>query len=319
MRSKFLAFVLVIFTFVILNLPAFGAVTPYKIAVLPFDDGSIQDRWWEDEGGWDVGKGVAGELVTELMKTNRFRLIEREQIDKVLAEQDFGAGDRVETTSAAKIGKILGVQYLVMGRVTEFSLKSSGFSGLGLSNRSIGLGVKNTKANVGIDARLVDARSAEIIASVTGKGNKGNINLDVAVDWNAVSIGSDEFRQTNLGIAMREAVASVAKQLAEKAYSGGRSSAQSEKLTAAVAYCDGNKVIVNIGSGSGIKPGMVFIVQHVLEVVKDPTTNEVIDEVTEPVAEIRVTEVKEKSATCAIANKLSSNYEIAMGDKVVQK
>lgn len=315
-RKLFLSF-LILLTFAAMALPVSGAEKLYKIAVLPFDDGSIQNRWW-DEGNWDVGKGISDEFVTELLKTKKFRLIEREQIDKVLEEQDFGESGRVDTKSAAKIGKILGVQFLVMGRVTEFSLKSSGVSGISLK-KGVGLGVKSTNAIVAIDARLVDTSSAEIIASVTGKGDKRSTNLSVAVDWEAISFGSDEFRQTNLGVAMREAVASAAQQLSNTAYNSGPGSAQPAKLTGAVAYVSGNRVIINIGSDSGIKPETIFVVRRVLDVVKDPDTNEVIDEVTEAVAEIKVTEVKEKSATCTVLKKLSSEYTIAVGDKVVQK
>lgn len=296
--------------------PVFGAEQLYKIAVLPFDDGSIKDRFWKNN--WDVGKGISDELVTELLNTNKFRLIEREQIDKVLKEQNFGTGGRVDTGSAAKIGKILGVQFLVMGRVTEFSFKSSEVGGISLK-KGVGLGLKSTKANVAIDARLVDTSSAEIISSVTGKGAKSTANVKVAYKWDAIALGSDEFRQTDLGKATREAVTSVAKQLGEKAYGSGQGPSQPDKITGVVAYAGDSKVIINIGSSSGIKAGMVFVVQHVLEVVKDPNTGEVIDEVSEAVAEIKVTEVKEKSATCAVVTKLSSKYAIAVQDKVEQK
>lgn len=184
MKRRIILWLLLI-TFTVLPLPTSGTENLYKIAVLPFDDGSIQDRWW-DEGHWDVGKGIADEFVTEFLKTNRFRLIEREQIDQVIAEQDFGQSGRVDTKTAASIGKILGVDFLVMGRVTEFSLKSTEVSGLSFK-KGIGLGVKSTNAIVAIDARLVDTNTAEIIASVTGRGDKRSTNLSVAVDWEAIA------------------------------------------------------------------------------------------------------------------------------------
>jgi len=293
--------------------PALGAEKLYKIAVLPFDDGSIQDRWWH--GNWDVGKGIADEFITEFLNTKKFRLIEREQIDKVIQEQNFGQSGRVDAKTAATIGKILGVDFLVMGRVTEFSFKSTEVGGISLK-KGVGLGLKNTKANVAIDARLVDASTAEIIASVTGKGNKSTSNVKVAYNWEAIAFGSDEFRKTDLGKATREAVASAAQQLAQKAYGSDR---VPSKLNGVVAYASGNRVIINIGSSSGVKQDMVFVVSKVLEVVKDPTTGEVIDEVTEALAEIKVTEVKDKSATCTVLKKLSGDYAVAVGDKVEQK
>ena len=44
---------------------------------------------------------------------------------------------------------------------------------------------------------------------------------------------------------------------------------------------------------------MVFVVLHVLDLVKDPATGEVIDEISEPIAEITVSEVKEKKQPLA--------------------
>ena len=314
-RRFFLWLLLVVFTALILQTA--GAQELYKIAVLPFDDGSIQNRWW-DEGHWDVGKGVSDEFVTELLKTKKFRLIEREQIDKVLAEQDFGQSGRVDPKTASAIGKILGVDFLVMGRVTEFSLKSAEVSGVSFS-KGLGLGVKSTNAIVAIDARLVDTTTAEIIASVTGRGEKRSTNLSVEVDWSRVALGSDQFRTTNLGIALREAVASASEQLADQAYSSGRKPSQAAKIKGVVAYASGDRVILNIGSSSGVKMDMGFVIKRVLEVVKDPFSGEVIDEVTEDVAEIKVTEVKERSATCTVVKKLSGSLTPAVGDPVQQK
>src|SRR5690554_6910562 len=96
----------------ILISPVSGQENLYKMAVLPFDDGSIDEHWW---GDYDIGTGVADVLVTSMLNLSpkRFRLIERDQIDRVMEEQNFGASGRVDTKSAAAIGKILGVQFLV--------------------------------------------------------------------------------------------------------------------------------------------------------------------------------------------------------------
>ncbi len=315
-KNSFVFLILVVLVIGILCFPTFGANTLYKIAVLPFDDGSIrgQDRWWNEN--WELGKGVSDELVTALLGTKKFRLIEREQIDKVLREQDFGTSGRVDTKSAAKIGKILGVQYLVMGRVTEFTLKSQK-GGVLIPGQKVGLGVKTTTARVVIDARLVNTTSAEIIASVPGKGEKKSTNVTAIVDWNAVSFGSDEFKKTNLGIALRDAVNDVANGLAAQAYDGAEVGPSA--IAGTVYYAKGGRVIINIGSGEGVKVGMIFVVDHVIDEVKDPDTGEVVDEITEPVAEIKVTEVKEKTSTCTIITKLSSDYQVAVKDKVKQK
>ncbi len=293
-------------------LPTQGA-EKYKIAVLPFDDGSIQDRWWDKS--WELGKGISDELITAFLETDKFRVIEREQLDKVLQEQDFGTSGRVDTRSAAEIGKILGVKYLVMGRVTEFTFKSSGGGAIS-GKKGLGLGVKTTTARVTLDARLVETSTAEILTGVKGSGEKKQTNLGLVYDWEAIGFGSDEFRKTNLGVALREAVNEVAQGLSEKAY---QNSTPDALLTGLVAYVSGSKIYINLGSSDGVQPGMVFVVYHIIDLVKDPLTGEVIDEISEPVAEITVTEVKEKASTCTITTKLSSKYAIAVQDKVQQK
>jgi curli biogenesis system outer membrane secretion channel CsgG len=284
-----------------------------KIAVLPFDDGSIKERWWGSE---DLGQGVSDELVTALLNQTpkRFRVIEREQVEKVITEQDFGASGRVDTRSAAKIGKILGVQYLIIGRVTEFAIKTKG-GALNIGGNSLGL--KSSTATVAIDARLVNTSSAEIIASITGRGEKKKTYLSLSVDYNSIDFSGDEFRASYLGIALRDAVTQVANGLGDKVANGA--AGQSGPLTGTVAYAKDDKVMINIGSGEGVQVGMVFVVQHVVEEVKDPDSGEVLDTVVEKVAEIIVTEVKEKSSNCTVSTKLSAKYQIAVKDKVIQK
>ena len=155
--------------------PVSGQENLYRVAVLPFDDGSIDERWW---GDYDVGSGVADVLVTSMLnlEPKRFRLIERDQINRVLAEQDFGTSGRVDAKSAAAIGKILGVQFLVIGKVTEFTNKTTGGS---LSLGGKGLGLKTTTSRVALDARLVDTNTAEIVAAVTGNGEKKQSNVSI--------------------------------------------------------------------------------------------------------------------------------------------
>lgn len=293
--------------------PVFGQENLYKVAVLPFDDGSIDDHWW---GDYDIGSGVADVLVTSMLSLSpqRFRLIERDQINRVLEEQDFGASGRVDANSAAAIGKILGVQFLVIGKVTEFTNKTTGGS---LSLKGKGLGLSTTTSRVVMDARMVNTDTAEIVAAVTGKGEKRQSNINIEYDWNTIDLNSKEFRATNLGIALREAAEKIAKNFGEKVLAF--TPAAPSKLTGFVAYAGDSKVILNIGAKDGVKEGMVFKVLHIIAEIKDPETGEIIDEISEAIAEVKVVEVKEKSATCSIEKKLSTEFAIAVRNKVIQK
>src|SRR6266487_3842199 len=89
-----------------------GAKRP-TVAVMDFDYGTV-NHWW---GQYDIGKGMADQVVDELVNEGTFRVIERKKLDTVLAEQDFSNSDRADPSAAklAKIGKVLGVRYIISG------------------------------------------------------------------------------------------------------------------------------------------------------------------------------------------------------------
>lgn len=293
-------------------LPVKAAVNLHLIAVLPFDDGSIKRTWGEK---LSLGKGVADELVTALMATNRFRLIERAEIDNVLEEQNLGKDGGIDQETAAKIGKILGVQYLIIGRITEFSTKEDDDILANPNHHNpMGMRIARTTSRVAIDARLVDATTAEILTSVTGTGKKATVNLGLITKEGGVLFGDKDFEKSDLGKALRQAVNSTARQLAVKAYDR----MAPLTITGMVAYARADKIIINVGKKHGVEPGMVFKVAHRLETIKDPVTGMVIGEYTEPIAEISVIEVKDKSATCEIVTKFNIR-EIAVSDLVESK
>ena len=93
------------------------------VAVLDLDFGSVQ-QWWS--GNWDIGKGVADLLVDELVNDGSFRVIERKRLDAILAEQNFSNSERADpdAASVAKIGKALGVKYLIVGSITKFGTEN---------------------------------------------------------------------------------------------------------------------------------------------------------------------------------------------------
>ena len=70
-----------------------------RVAVMNFENNSSWYYW-----GDNLGYAAADELVTQLFKTGQFTLIERSQLDAVLAEQNLGQSGRVDAAQAAEIG-----------------------------------------------------------------------------------------------------------------------------------------------------------------------------------------------------------------------
>ena len=78
----------------------------------------------------DIGKGIADLMVTNLVKDGSYSVIERKALDKIMAEQNFSNSDRANPTSAAKLGKLLGVDAIIVGSITTF----------GNETKNVGLG-----------------------------------------------------------------------------------------------------------------------------------------------------------------------------------
>ena len=193
------------------------------VALLDFDFGTVQ-QWWS--GNQDLGKGIADMLVDELVNDGTYRVIERKRLDAIMAEQNLSASDRADPSAAtvAKIGKILGVKYLIVGSVTKFGSEEShkgvnagAFGGgkFGLGN----IGKTKGKANVAVTARMIDASTAEIMASAKGEGVSSRSGLLLgggggggAGAAGELNIGSSDFHDTIMGEATEIAI----KQLAEK-------------------------------------------------------------------------------------------------------
>ena len=180
-----------------------------QVAVMDFDFGTIEN-WW---GQYDIGKGMADQVVDELVNDGTFSVIERKKLDTLLAEQDFAHSNRADPSAAAlaKIGKIKGVKYVIAGSITKFSTEKRGGS---VRIKGIGVGGAKGKAQVNLTARIIDVTSGEIVASAKGEGisNKGGgFNFDKG--GFGVGTNAEEWRNSGIGDAQEQACKQFVAQL----------------------------------------------------------------------------------------------------------
>ncbi len=112
-RTLFLAAVIAAAHLALVPLPARADFKKTKIAVLDFQ------MQGEEGGSKDMGKIVGEWLITGLVDTGRFDVIERRLLEKLLEEQKLGATGAIDPASASQLGKILGVKIIVSGTVTS--------------------------------------------------------------------------------------------------------------------------------------------------------------------------------------------------------
>jgi curli biogenesis system outer membrane secretion channel CsgG len=255
-----------------------------------------------------VGKGIADLLVTDLVKDGTYSLIERKALDKIMAEQNFSNSNRADPTSAAKLGKLLGVDAILVGSITQFGneTKKTNLGGGGGSWGGYGLGGighSKSNANVGIDARLVNVDTGEIMAVAEGKGTSSRSSTSLlggGGNWHGfgggnADFGSSDFQQTIIGEATKQAVDQLVTDLISDSSKVGVRTITVEGLVAAV---DGGQIILNVGARAGVKVGDQLQVMRVTREIKDPATGAVIRRLTTSIGIVRATDVDDASAVC---------------------
>ncbi|HWZ84110.1 MAG TPA: CsgG/HfaB family protein [Terriglobales bacterium] len=284
-----------------------------RVAVFDFDYATVHSNVAAIFGqDIDIGKGISDLLVKYLVKDGTYSVIERKAMDKILAEQNFSNSDRANPTSAAKLGKLLGVDAIIVGSITQFGndTKKTGVGGAGGGLGGFGLGGfkhSNTKAIVGLDARIVDIDTGEILAVAEGKGESQRSSTSLlggGGNWHgfgggAVDFGSSDFQNTIIG----EAVKSATEQMSTEVIAGkDKLVARTIVVEGLVAAVDGGQVILNVGSKAGVKVGDELSVERVSREIKDPATGKVLRRMSTSIGLVKVTDVDDVSSVCSVVS-----------------
>lgn len=116
------------------------------VAVLYFNNGALVRHRDYDP----LSKGIADMLITELSANSGIRVVERDQLQKLLEEQNLSRTDRVDKETAVRIGKVLGAHHMIFG----------GF-------------VIDPKERMRLDARAVNVETSQVehVETVSDKGD----------------------------------------------------------------------------------------------------------------------------------------------------
>jgi curli biogenesis system outer membrane secretion channel CsgG len=278
-----------------------------RVAIFDFDyatvHGGVSALFGQDV---DIGKGISDLLVNYLVKDGSYSVIERKALDKILAEQNFSNSDRANPTSAAKIGKLLGVDAMIVGSITQFGNETKntniGGAGGGLGGFGLGgFGHKKSKAIVALNARIVDIDTGEILAVAEGKGESKRESTSLlggGGNWHGfgagnVDFGSSDFQNTIIGEAVRAAVEQMTTGVI-----AGKDKLQVRQIVVEglVAAVDAGQIILNVGAKAGVKVGDQLTVERVTKEIKDPASGKVIRRMASQVGVIRVTDVDDISS-----------------------
>ena len=272
-----------------------------RIAVVGITSTAPGYIWRSDSS---LSQGATDLMVNALLKTNRFRVFERAKLDDILQEQDFQHfSGLVDQTTAVKLGKMIGVDAILTGSITNISFKKGG--GISIA----GVKIRKSYVKVVMTIRIIDVTTGEILYSTVQEemayksGISGVLPIPIpggigfsheeAVDiLSAVELICDK--------VVLNFVAKMDKKTVEL------SSAPLEGYVVKVVSTSSGtitQVYINLGANSGIKVGDEIRIYREGEVIIDPKTNEVLDRELDLIAKARVMKVKDKLSITLVTTK----------------
>jgi len=200
-----------------------------------------------------IGEAAADILGTILQKTGRFIIIPQQDVASILDQQAMGASGAVNPATAAKIGKILGLNAMVTGAITAYSEAEEGSDYLVYQK-------KKQIARVTVDYRIVDTTTGIQMVADSGQGvyekkTGGALGLGSKSSYDA------DLRDGALRDALTKAMVNMLPQFERQEW-GGR-----------IASIKGRTVYLNAGQKTGLKVGDLLMVQELGEEIMDPQTN----------------------------------------------
>lgn len=132
----------------------------------------------------EIGTGLREMLVTALINSNRFSVLERQALSAVMQEQELSASGAAQTGAGGpQRGKIKTADLIITAAVTEFEPQASGGAGGIGGGGSVGsgvlgglLGATMNKSHMALDIRIIDSSTSEVLAATRVQGQASDVS-----------------------------------------------------------------------------------------------------------------------------------------------
>lgn len=169
-------FSVLIFSLVLLALHSvcFAGLHDYpRIAVLEFSNDSMVSDFTVNDT-----KSVTDRMVEALVDCDRFNVMERRQLQALANEHHLNMTGLIDPSSAAQVGKMLGVQYIVIGNIAAISNKESE---VGYTNSTYGsAGNQQHQVFASVTARFVEIETGRIVLAAHGFGRSTSTKTEIS-------------------------------------------------------------------------------------------------------------------------------------------
>lgn len=220
-----------------------------KVAIARFSNETEYGKGiFYDKANDPLGKQAVDILSTKLASSNKFLLLERQDMDKIYEEMKIAGNEGFQK---------VGADYLIIGSITEFGRKNVG-------DVKVFSRAKTQTVEAGVSIRLVDVSTGQIIYSEEAKGeaettDKTVMGLGKQADYDATL--SDKA----ISAAISKLVENVINNCLDRPWK-----------SYFLSY-DDNGIIISGGKSQGLKIGDIFEVIEKGKNVKNPQTGFLIE------------------------------------------
>ncbi|OHD16090.1 MAG: hypothetical protein A2Y34_14415 [Spirochaetes bacterium GWC1_27_15] len=214
--------------------------------------------------------GITDMLTTAMFNTGKFELVERSRLATVLKEQKIANSDDFTSGNAARIGELLGADYILTGKITS-------------AIRDVQDKYSHYELNASITFNLsaIDSSTGKIFKSVEGTGadstilvvdDRGNV-IKGPAEFRAARVETQGGTYTIVGVDMSKQFVGATKKAIENIAS------KLEATFPLIGYVltgDGTKIMTDVGSKRGAKKDDYFIVIRLGKDIVHPATKKVI-------------------------------------------
>lgn len=293
LRRKRIALILLTLPLIFLSVPQ--AQAKMKIAVLEFQNNATGGSAVDDA----VRRGITDMLTTELVRTGAFSVYERSQLEGLAQEQRLAASGLVDAGTAVSLGRLVGVQCIITGAITEFTSTTSG-GAIPLLGVGVGIATGQTKAKVSLDVRVIDVETAEVRTSIREAGLADH-------SMSGAYLGGVVLGQGESGGLLSAATYDCVQKISQRLM---RDLSPVAYNVLAVAS---SSVTVDVGSANGVQQGQIFRVY----IETNPVIGidgSIIDVEKETVALLKAEEVQGRYSKCSVVK--GKGGELRRGDKI---
>ncbi|MBI4369493.1 MAG: hypothetical protein HY547_04615 [Elusimicrobia bacterium] len=217
-----------------------------------------------------IGGAAADILITELTKTGKFIVVERDKLNKIMDEQKLAMSGAIDSNTAAQMGKVLGLNAIVTGAISNFGVNTTGSDYLVTQT-------KRQSAMATVDVRVVDAETGQILHADSGKGEAKSASGQF------LGMGTRGGYNEGLeGEALRAAISQLVDNIA--------SQINKKQWSCRVAESEGSTVYLDAGMESGLEVGQKLKVFKLGREIKSPTTGLVIGRTEELLGDLVIDE-----------------------------